>query len=101
MRESELSKSPKSVKPIQAEANEGADIESQASHVETSADDHLLDAYSKAVVHVAEVVSPSVVKLEGRRMAGHSRSGTVGGSGSGIIVSADGLVVTPLLPGTG
>ena len=53
----------------------------------------LLDAYSDAIVRVAEAVSPSVVNIEVRKTAGGAgREG--GGSGSGFIISADGLVLT-------
>ncbi len=58
-------------------------------------DNQLLDAYSQTVMRAAEMVSPSVVKIESRRSAGGAyRSGPVAGSGSGFIVSPDGLVFT-------
>lgn len=47
-------------------------------------DGELLDAYSQAVVRAIETVGPAVVKLE---IPG-------GGSGSGFLISADGLLVT-------
>jgi len=50
---------------------------------EQTAERGLLDAYSEAVVRAVEHVGPAVVKLE----AGQ-------GSGSGFLVSADGLLVT-------
>jgi S1-C subfamily serine protease len=58
-------------------------------------DDSLLDAYSRAVVRAAETVGPSVVKIEvtKTRQAAHGRQ-EAGGSGSGFIISPDGLVLT-------
>jgi S1-C subfamily serine protease len=50
----------------------------------------LLDAYSRAVIDVVETVSPAVVRLD-VRPAEQARQG---GSGSGVIVSPDGLVLT-------
>ena len=52
----------------------------------------LLDAYSRAVIDVVEVVSPAVVRLDVRPTDGDSRR--QGGTGSGVIVSPDGLVLT-------
>lgn len=52
-------------------------------------DSFLLDAYSKSVTRIAEQVGPSVVRLDIRRGDGRR-----GGSGSGVIVSPDGLILT-------
>jgi S1-C subfamily serine protease len=49
-----------------------------------------LDAYSRAVIDVVETVSPAVVRLDVRS----AERGRQGGSGSGVIVSPDGLVLT-------
>jgi S1-C subfamily serine protease len=55
-------------------------------------DDGLLDAYSRTVIGVVEKVSPSVAHVQFR---GRRADGAVGqGSGSGVIVSPDGLIVT-------
>jgi S1-C subfamily serine protease len=52
-------------------------------------DTALLDAYSKAVTNVVEQVWPSVVRLDIRQNGGGRA-----GSGSGVILSPDGLVLT-------
>lgn len=54
-------------------------------------DEELLDAYSQAVVGVVDAVSPSVVHVQVR---GGGRRGHGMGSGSGSILSPDGLVLT-------
>ena len=55
----------------------------------TASDGARLDAYSDAVSRVVDLIGPSVVRIDIRRAGGAS-----GGSGSGVIVSADGLVLT-------
>jgi len=49
----------------------------------------LLDAYSHAVAHVADLVGPAVVRVDTRR-----KSARGGGTGSGFVLSPDGLIVT-------
>lgn len=56
-------------------------------------DEELLDAYSRAVSHVAERVSPAVVKVEVHQ-ASRGRGRGQGGSGSGFIFTPDGFIVT-------
>ena len=56
-----------------------------------SDDAPLLDAYSKAVVGVVEMVSPAVVHVQ---ISGTRQGRPTGGSGSGVIVAQDGLVLT-------
>src|SRR5436190_7348392 len=57
----------------------------------------LLDAYSQAVSRVAETVSPGGLNIEVRKGQGRRAAGAAGerqGSGSGFIISPDGLVLT-------
>jgi S1-C subfamily serine protease len=61
-----------------------------------SSDDALLDAYSRAVVDAVDRVGPSVVKIDvgsGGRGVGPRRA-SQGGTGSGLIVAPDGLILT-------
>jgi serine protease Do len=51
----------------------------------------LLDAYSRAVIAVAEALSPSVANLEIRR---RTRRGPAVGAGSGVVISPDGFLIT-------
>ena len=53
-------------------------------------DQALLDAYSRAVIDVVERVGPAVVRLDVMK-AGNERQG---GTGSGVVVAPDGLVLT-------
>jgi len=53
-------------------------------------DQALLDAYSRAVIDVVERVGPAVVRIDLKAKDGR----TGGGTGSGVIVAPDGLVLT-------
>lgn len=60
---------------------------------EASSDVELLDAYSRAVITVAEAVSPAVVGvIAGKDM--HGKAGEPTGVGSGVIIAPDGYVLT-------
>jgi S1-C subfamily serine protease len=60
----------------------------QPSSSQSEADHGFLDAYSNAVMRVIDAVGPSVVRIDMRK------DGRRGGTGSGVIVSPDGLVLT-------
>ena len=65
-----------------------------ANPASTSADDGvLLDAYSRAVVNAADQVSHAVVNIEVKKRV-PGRGEVRAGSGSGFIISPDGLVLT-------
>ncbi len=68
-------------------------VVSSAAPVSGSGDGELLDAYSRAVVKAADQVSHSVVNIEVRKQV-KGREDARAGSGSGFIISPDGLVLT-------
>ena len=60
-------------------------------------EDHLLDAYSQAVVRGSETVMPSVVNIEVDKAARgrhHNSPPEFGGSGSGFVFTPDGFALT-------
>ena len=63
-----------------------------ARHVVPPEDEALLDAYSRAVIDVVDRVDPAVVGLAVRN--GGSNGPSRGGSGSGVVVAPDGLILT-------
>jgi S1-C subfamily serine protease len=69
--------------------------EPRATTQDTPDDEALLDAYSRAVVSVSERISPSVVKIEVHKNKRRpERAQGTAGSGSGFLISQDGLVLT-------
>ena len=66
-------------------------VSSVSNRVGSGQDEELLDAYSSAVVGVVEAVSPSVVHVQVR---GSRQGRAAQGSGSGTILSPDGIVLT-------
>src|SRR5262245_9030580 len=63
----------------------------QAGHHPTASDADFLDAYSRAVIHVVETVSPAVISISGGI---RGVDGNPGGFGSGFIVTPDGYALT-------
>lgn len=63
-------------------------------------DDHLLDAYSEAVIHAVERVSPSVVNIDvrkslsGKQVTHLHPPEEIRGNGSGFIFTPDGFILT-------
>jgi S1-C subfamily serine protease len=57
----------------------------------TASDEALLDSYSRAVVDAVDAVAPAVVHVE---VAGTRRGRRAHGTGSGVIVSPDALILT-------
>src|SRR2546426_12782870 len=81
--------------PLPVASEQGSIRGEPAAQSEPPSDTQLLDAYSQAVVRAAERISPSVVKIDVRKQANASRyRREAGGSGSGFIIKADGVVLT-------
>jgi S1-C subfamily serine protease len=66
--------------------------EAAAPELVAADDQALLDAYSRAVIDVVDRVGPAVVRLAVRSAA--EKDGNRGGTGSGVIVAPDGLILT-------
>lgn len=69
-------------------SNESAKEASGRTPLPDPGETEVLDAYSRAVMHVVETVSPAVISVSGRSGADD------GGQGSGFIISSDGLAIT-------
>jgi S1-C subfamily serine protease len=59
----------------------------------SASDADLLDAYSRAVIEVAERVGPSVAAIDIRKQQARGPNGAEG-AGSGVIITPDGFVLT-------
>src|SRR5262245_8210595 len=77
--------------PLRPVLDEDRVTEPSAASAPPDDDRALLDAYSDAVTRVVDDVGPAVVRVATPPDAGTGRRG---GSGSGVIVSPDGLVLT-------
>jgi S1-C subfamily serine protease len=74
--------------PILIHDDAGHDEAQRAPHAPAATpDSELLDAYSRAVIHVVESVGPAVVNIRVGR--GNGR-----GAGSGVVVAPDGYILT-------
>src|SRR5258706_13566249 len=81
----------------QSESSAWEEEPQRSSAPSTTADDSLLDAYSRAVTGAVDRVSPSVVNIEVHQAAGRTRSGGPRerrGGGSGFVFTPDGLILT-------
>ena len=79
------------IKPIYQWLNDDHDSQSQPRpnvNQDATVDADLLDAYSQAVVHVVEKVSPTVISLTGQTHRSPS------GAGSGFVITPDGYAIT-------
>jgi S1-C subfamily serine protease len=70
--------------------DDDTDALAQAAAVVPPDDTALLDAYSSAITDVVDRVGPTVVRID----VWHGRNAARAGSGSGVIVAPDGLVLT-------
>ena len=60
-----------------------------------SADDELLDSYSRTVSRVVDKVRPTVVNIHAQSLSPARPNGTdSGGSGSGFVIAPDGYILT-------
>ena len=82
-------RSPRHWEPVSARHDKPGEAPRAPQPARPPADDaRLLDAYSQAVVSVVESVSPAVISVQAARVRGR------GGSGSGFIITDDGLALT-------
>lgn len=63
----------------------------EARDQERASDEALLDSYSRAVVDAVDAIAPAVVRVE---LSGFRNRRRAEGTGSGVVVSPDGLILT-------
>jgi S1-C subfamily serine protease len=82
----------KAIKLISGQEAQESPKRCEVRETETS-DVELLDAYSRAVIKVVEVVGPAVVGIAAGRQA-PGAAGEPGGLGSGVVITPDGYILT-------
>ena len=73
--------------------SQSRDDASSIGRSDVSADDSLLDEYSRSVVSAVSRVAPAVVNIE-IQQRGKGRPRDVAGSGSGFVIAPDGFILT-------
>lgn len=80
--------------PPSPEEDDGVGAATAALAPDQIPDADILDAYSRAVTSVADTVGPAVLRVETRGPGNRQGSTSTGGTGSGVTIAPDGLVLT-------
>jgi S1-C subfamily serine protease len=72
-------------------SDNGAELRAAAAPGAPNTDQQLLDAYSRAVIHVVDTVGPAVVNIAVGRA---TPRGEQQGAGSGVVIAPDGYILT-------
>jgi serine protease Do len=80
-----------SIEPVSAPATDPADPARPSAPGSLPGDADALDAYSRVVTAVAELLAPSVANL---RVSRRARAGRIAGGGSGVAITPDGFLLT-------
>jgi S1-C subfamily serine protease len=72
----------------------GAQPQQKPCRVDGHADAELLDAYSRAVMNVADSIGPAVVSIQTSRSVPQTEGLVPAGAGSGVILTPDGYLAT-------